>query len=161
MHVIKNQQVVEDSWVLLDDDAALPVSGDIIVSLRRWAEEHDALQAHAGEVGVCLSGDDELEALLPELGALPLIALNFPRFVDGRNYSNARLLRERYGYGGELRAVGDVQRDQLHFMARCGIDSFALAPDQDVDAALKGFNDFSLSYQPAADQRRSVFQLRR
>lgn len=161
MHVIKNRELVEDKRVLLDDDASLPAAGDVIVSLRRWTEERDALAAHPGDVGVCISGDDELEALLPELNSLRLIALYFPKFVDGRNYSNARLLRERYAYRGELRAVGDVQRDQLHFMARCGIDSFELAPDQDVDAALKGFDDFSLSYQPAADQRRTVFQLRR
>ncbi|MBT8446658.1 MAG: DUF934 domain-containing protein [Gammaproteobacteria bacterium] len=161
MHVIKNRQIVQDNWGLLDDDAALPVAGDVIVSLRRWTEDREALGTHAGDVGVCISGDDELEVLLPELISLPLIALYFPKFVDGRNYSNARLLRERYSYRGELRAVGDVQRDQLHFMARCGIDSFELAPDQDVDAALKGLDDFSLSYQPAADQRRTVFQLRR
>lgn len=89
-----------------------------------------------------------------------LIALDFPAFKDGRCYSHARLLRERYDYQGELRAVGDVLRDQLFFMKRCGIDSFQLRSDKDMEDALNAFNDFSVKYQTAADGAPPIYDVR-
>ena len=86
-----------------------------------------------------------------------MIAIDFPAFKDGRGFSQARLLRERYGYKGEIRAVGDVARDQMFFMARCGINAFEVKPGRSLEDALKAFNDFSVTYQPAADDGRPFF----
>lgn len=118
-----------------------------LVPLARWLEWREAgHMPHPGS-GVWLEPDDEFDALLPDLDRLTLIAVNFPVFTDGRGYSVARLLRERHGYRGELRAVGDVLRDQLYFMRRCGFDAFGLRADQDAELALRAFDDYSVSYQ--------------
>lgn len=107
---------------------------------------------------ILLPTDDPL--LLADHLDLPLIAVAFPKFNDGRGLSLAVLLRRRLGYRGELRAVGDVARDQLYYMARCGLDAFALRPDQDVDDALAAFGDFSDVYQEAADGLSPLFRRR-
>jgi uncharacterized protein (DUF934 family) len=86
--------------------------------------------------------------------------VNFPKFADGRGYSTARLLRERYGYHGEIRAIGDVLHDQLFFMKRCGFDAYAVRADKDIEAALAGFDDFSDAYQAAVDQPQPLFRRR-
>jgi uncharacterized protein (DUF934 family) len=143
-------RLVDDGWQLVEDGAALP-SGDVIVSVARWQQEREALRARGSRLGLCLSGATPVSAVVGDLDQFALIALDFPKFADGRCYSHARLLRERYGYQGELRAVGEVLRDQLEFMRRCGIDSFALCAGRNPDDALKAFDDFSLHYQTAAD----------
>jgi len=94
------------------------------------------------------------------LAHFQVIALNFPSFTDGRHYSSARLLRERYGYKGEIRAIGDVLRDQLFYMRRCGFDAFAIRADRDPVDALEGLKDFSVTYQAAADDERPLFRRR-
>jgi uncharacterized protein (DUF934 family) len=170
MRVIKDRKIIDDGWTLLAPDAPIPPSGDVIVSLAQWtahcaasgdAAVGDAASSNAeprsGQIGLVLHSD-ELPEQIPALERLPLIAIDFPKFGDGRGYTSARLLRERFGYKGELRAVGDVLRDQLFYMARCGIDSFALKAGKDIEGALAAFDDFSVAYQPAADDPRPLFR---
>ena len=149
--VIKNRQIVEDHWQSVADDAELS-TGPVIVSLARWQQERTALLARGEPVGVRLPNTANVADLAADLPMLALVALEFPKFADGRAYSQARLLRERYGYPGEIRATGDVLRDQLFFMTRSGFDAFELRADRSLEDALEAFNDFSESYQPAADQ---------
>ncbi|SFK30401.1 DUF934 domain-containing protein [Methylophaga sulfidovorans] len=146
MQIIKDREIVEDNWTHLDDDADL-VAGNITVSLARWQERHETLVKHEGELGLRLSGDDPLEEVVPDLIHFSLIVLVFPAFTDGRCYSFARLLRERYSFNAEIRAQGDVLHDQLFYMSQCGINSFELANPNRIDKALTAFDDFSESYQ--------------
>jgi uncharacterized protein (DUF934 family) len=157
MRVIKDRVIVDDGWVLLAPDASVPATGDVIVSLAQWNAGHDSFAGRAGKVGLLLKSDQEPEDI-QALVQLSFIAIEFPRFTDGRGYTSARLLRERFRYKGELRAVGDVLRDQLFYMARCGIDSFALKAGKDIEGALEAFRDFSVTYQAAADDPRPLFR---
>ncbi len=158
--VIKNQAIVEDRWQHLADDAKAP-AGPVIVSLARWRRERAALLARGEPVGVRLPNTVDPAELAEDLPKLAVVALEFPKFADGRAHSQARLLRERHGYRGELRAVGDVLRDQLFFMARNGFDAFELRADRDLEDALEAFGEFSESYQPAADQPLPLYRRRR
>jgi len=157
MRVIKDRKIVDDSWQLLAAGAAVPDAGDLIVPLSLWNSERQALKTRGGKLGVWLKSD-ELPEQIEDLSELPLVAIEFPKFGDGRGYSSARLLRERHRYQGEVRAVGEVLRDQLFYMARCGFDSFALKPGKDIEGALDAFKDFSVSYQAAADDPRPLFR---
>ena len=161
--IIKGNQVVPDTWEMLAKDASLEQltnSGDIIVPLAMWLEHAHALKARDGRLGVWLDADEEAESIADDLEHFAVIALNFPVFSDGRSYSNARLLRDRYQYQGELRSIGDVLRDQLFFMHRCGFDTYALREDHDPHAALASLNDFSEVYQAATDQPLPLFRRR-
>lgn len=161
--LIKNGEVITDSWHLLDKDATLdglPNSDSIIVPLALWLEHSHALKARDGGLGVWLDSDEEVESIADDLSQFQVVALNFPVFSDGRNYSNARLLRDRYQYQGEVRAIGDVLRDQLFFMQRCGFDAFALRADRNADEALESLKDFSNTYQAATDQPLPLFRRR-
>ena len=161
--LIKNGEVVNDSWHVLDKDATLdglPNSDSIIVPLALWLEHSHALKARDGGLGVWLDSDEEVESIAGDLDQFQVIALNFPVFSDGRNYSNARLLRDRYQYQGEVRAIGDVLRDQLFFMQRCGFDAFALRADRNAEEALESLKDFSNCYQAATDQPLPLFRRR-
>lgn len=149
--VIKERRIVEDQWQHVADEAELP-AGPVIVSLARWHRERAELLARGTPVGVRLPNTADLAELAVDLPKLELVALEFPKFADGRAHSQARLLRERYGYRGELRAVGDVLRDQLAYMARNGFDAFELRADRNLEEALQAFDEFSVNYQPAADQ---------
>ena len=160
MRIIKDHSIGTDDWVRLADDAPLPVTGDVIVSYARWSAEVEVLRGRAGRVGICLAPDDDVTDIVAHLARFELVAIDFPTFGDGRGYSQARLLRDAYGFGGELRAVGDVLRDQLDFMARCGFDSFEIRADQDPAQALEAFNEFSVRYQPAADGVPPIWTLR-
>jgi uncharacterized protein (DUF934 family) len=158
MRVIKDRQVVDDGWELLAAGAPIPPSGDVIVPLATWAQWVESPDpARAGRVGVLLKSDERPEQIVA-LPRAPLVAIEFPKFVDGRGYSSARLLRDRLHYTGELRAVGDVLHDQLFYMARCGFDSFALKAGKDIEGALSAFNDFSVAYQAASDDPRPLFR---
>lgn len=160
--LIRNGALLQASDAeLLADDAPLPASGRVLLSLARWRSERDALRGHGERIGVALPNDADVLAVWPELQTLKLIALEFPKSADGRAYSQARLLRERCGYTGELRATGDVLRDQLQFMQRCGFDAFLLRADQDAAACLAAFHDFTSAYQRAADQLPNVWSQRR
>ncbi len=167
MQVIKDQVIVEDSWerlVEITPDASLPAGGvpggDIIIPFAYWLEHKDALFNREGKLGVCISGDDDTQEVAKDIEHFDLIALDFPAFTDGRSYSHARLLRERYNFKGELRAVGDILRDQLFFMHRCGINSFQLREGKDLEDALNAFNELSVKYQTAADGVEPVYKYR-
>lgn len=162
MRVIKDNQIIEDSWTRVEavEPGQALADGDIIVPFGYWKQNREALAGRKGRIAVCLNGDDRVEELAGELDKFELIALDFPAFRDGRCYTHARLLRERYGYKGDLRAVGDVLRDQLFYMKRCGFSSFFVREDKDIEDALKAFNDFSVKYQTAADGAQPVYRLR-
>ncbi|MFW5425812.1 MAG: DUF934 domain-containing protein [Methylophagaceae bacterium] len=147
MQIIKDREIVEDNWLHLDDEAADLVVGNITVTLARWQAEHESLVKHDGSLGLRLSGDDPLEEIIPDLDEFELIVLNFPAFTDGRCYSFARLLRDRYDYKGEIRAQGDILHDQLFYMSQCGINSFEMANSHSLVDAMAAFDDFSDSYQ--------------
>ncbi|HEY8432377.1 MAG TPA: DUF934 domain-containing protein [Sandaracinaceae bacterium] len=151
--------VTDDPWIAVADDAELPAGGGVVVSLERWRRERDALRGRR-RVGVRVRGDTPPEELAPELEGVELVVVELPKFTDGRAYTLARLLRERFGYRGELRATGDVLRDQLFYLSRCGFTSFELAPGRDVDDALRAFEDFSVTYQPAADHAEPIWRRR-
>jgi uncharacterized protein (DUF934 family) len=159
MQIIKDREIVENNWTHLDDEAEL-VAGNITVSLTRWQEQHETLEKHQGGLGLRLSGDDPLEEIVPELDKFSLIVLIFPVFTDGRCYSFARLLRDRFGYMGEIRAQGDVLRDQLFYMWQCGINSFELANPNRINDALSAFDDFSESYQTTALRPEPLYRRR-
>jgi uncharacterized protein (DUF934 family) len=141
-----------DDWVCMEEDGAttaeLP-AGKLLVPLQTWLRQHHALLLRGLPCGVWLAADDDPEALTETLSKLALIAIRFPVFSDGRGYSSARILRERLGWRGELRAMGDVLRDQLFLMRRCGFDSFLVREDHDAAAALAGLRDFAHVYQQA------------
>jgi uncharacterized protein (DUF934 family) len=159
MPLIKNKQLVEnDGYVLVADDAELPAQGDVIVGLKRFLAEQAALRARGGKVGVRIDPEDEVSEAQRALATADLVALSFPKFGDGRAYSKARLFRERFGYKGELRAVGEVLADQLQYMSRCGFDAFALAEGKDVAAALRAMEDFTVTYQGATDDPRPLYR---
>jgi uncharacterized protein (DUF934 family) len=159
MALIKHEKVVEsDGWQLIADDAPLPESGDVIVGLARLAADAGPLSARKGRLGVRVDPEDELSEAAKVLPKVALVAVNFPKFGDGRGYSKARLLRERFGFKGELRAVGEVLADQLQYMLRCGFDAFELAPGKDVAAALHAMRDFSVTYQAATDDPRPLYR---
>jgi uncharacterized protein (DUF934 family) len=158
MRVIKDRQIIDDAWQLLPPEAPIPEAGDVIVSLSQWNAHVEAAGAERqGRLGLLLKSD-ELPEEIKGLERAPLVAIDFPKFGDGRGYSSARLLRDRLGYKGELRAVGDVLRDQLFYMHRVGIDSFALKAGKDIEGALSAFDDFSVAYQAAADDPRPLFR---
>jgi len=162
--IIRQRQVVADSWQLLkpaaDGAVALPDDGDVIVPLAVWRSQRDALLDRAGGLGVWLDANDDPALIAGDLGHFAVIAVNFPQFTDGRGYSIGRLLRERYGWRGELRAVGDVLRDQLFYLTRCGFDAFVLRDGEDANAALAAFGDFSEGYQASVERPQPLFRRR-
>ena len=160
-NLIKGHQLVsDDQWQVIADDEA--IQDFAIISLTRWSENKDELkaQAQAGKLAVHLAAGETAEQLADEASHFALITIDFPKFADGRGYSAARLLRERYGYEGELRSVGDVLIDQLFFMQRCGFTSFALRGDQDLDDAIAAFDTFSVCYQNDANDQRPLYRRR-
>ncbi len=160
--LIRHGALADDRWTLLREARSLadvPAHGPVIVPLALWAAERSALSAR-GDVGVLLAPADDPAALGEDLATLPVIAIDFPTFVDGRGYSIARLLRERHGYLGELRAVGDVLRDQLYLMAECGFDAFVVRADRDAADALAGLVDFAGVYAPTVRAPQPWFRRR-
>ncbi len=161
--LIKNGQVVEDNWVVMpkpDDVENASVTGEnVIVPMALWLAQADRLSQRS-DLGIWIDSDEEVEAIAEQLDRFPVIAINFPSFRDGRGYSTARLLRERYGFKGELRAIGDVLQDQLFYMHRCGINAFAVRQDRDPQKALEGLLTFTETYQAAVDQPVPLFRRR-
>jgi len=146
--LIKDGALVDDHWTLLREIAAgdpLPTT-KIIVPLAVWRAA-DAPTRARNDVGVWLAPADDPALLAADTGGLPLIAIDFPKFADGRGYSSARLLRERFGFKGELRAIGDIQRDQLYYLHQVGFDAFAIRDGKDAQDALKSLGDFTDGYQ--------------
>lgn len=161
--IIKDRRIVDDDWQLLklaEGESAETINippGRHIVPLAVWVAQKPVLAAR-GDIGVWLAPDERAESLQDDLAGLALIAVDFPSFTDGRGYSIAYQLRNRLGFAGELRAVGDVLRDQLFFMARVGFNAFATRPDRSVEDALRGLTDFSEVYQTAWDQKTPLFR---
>ena len=153
MPLVRAGQIVEDRFVRIADEAALPDRVQVIVSAKRFLAEADVLIRRDGSLGVIWPNDRRVAELEPWLGHLALIALVFPKFRDGRAYSQARLLRERYSYRGELRATGDVLRDQFQFLLRAGFDSFEVKKPADARVFAEAAARYSVFYQPSADGR--------
>lgn len=162
--IIVNGELVSDHWITVhpsdNGEIKVPEEGNILVSLETWQNNRDELLAHSGKNGLLLNGDAELEDFADDIDKLDLIAINFPKFADGRGYSLARLIRERTSYTGELRAVGDVLRDQLFFMHRCGFNAFVIREDRDVEDALNAFKDFTITYQADVHEERPIYHRR-
>jgi uncharacterized protein (DUF934 family) len=160
MALIRKGRLSEDTFVTVSDDDAIPRSGDVIVALERWRTDRDRLLAGENRIGVRLASDEPPELIANDLEHFAVVALEFPAFRDGRAYSYARLLRERYGYAGEIRAVGDVLLEQLHFMLRAGFDAFELEGDDPERDFATAAGEFSVWYQPTADGRPTALELR-
>ncbi len=161
--IIKGREVVSDDWSVLrlDEgqaalDAVVP-EGKVIVPLTVWQAQRDTLAARAA-IGVWIASDERPEVLKGELDQFAVVAVDFPKFTDGRGYSIAYNLRMRLGYTGELRAIGDVLRDQLFQMHRTGFDAFATRQDRNINDALKGLLDFSEVYQTSVDVKAPLFR---
>ena len=153
MPLVENGKVTDDRYIRVDDDAPLPDRVPVIVSAKRFLADADALSRRDGSLGVLWPNDKRVAELKPWLGHLALIALVFPKFRDGRAYSQARQLRENFAFRGTLRATGDVLRDQFHFLVRAGFDSFEVKKPADATAFAKSVARYSVFYQPSADGR--------
>ncbi len=153
MPLVKDKQITADSWTHIADAEDLPLDGPVIVSADRWLSDRESLVHRSGEIGIRLRNDQSPEDIAEDLHRFGVVALEFPAFKDGRAYTQARLLRERYRFDGEVRAFGDVLRDQLLFMHRCGIDAFEIRKQADAEAFEKAIGEISVFYQPAADAR--------
>jgi len=160
MPLVKNAKITTDLFVHVADGAELPGDGDILVSAQRFLEDPEVLLKRAGKVGVIWPNNRAVDDLVPYLNRLAAVALVFPSFRDGRAYSQARLLRERHGYDGELRATGQVLRDQFVFMLRAGFDAFEVKKDADADAFAETVKRYSVFYQPTGDGRVAAFNRR-
>ncbi len=160
MAILRNRRIESDPWRHVPDGEPLPAAGPVTVSLGRWLAEREALAARSDPLGVRLGPEDPVDALAGDLGRLALVAIEFPSFAEGRGYSQARLLRERHGFRGELRARGDVGRDRLAFLERCGFDAFELRPGEDPAAALAALEEIPVVFQPGADRRPFAARLR-
>ena len=145
MPLIKDGHLVEDRWTHVGDDEPIGLGVAPIVSLERWQAERETLSLR-GPLGIRLRSDQSPALIAEDLHQVSLIALDFPKFTDGRSYSHARLLRDRYGFEGELRAVGNVLRDQFQFMLRCGFDALEVA-----DVGQAGFDALVVADAGLAD----------
>ena len=153
MPLVKNGKIAADIFVHVPDGAEMPEGGAVLVSAARFLEDPEALLERVGELGVIWPNNRDLDDLLPYLDRLAAVALVFPSFRDGRAYSQARLLRERHGYGGELRATGQVLRDQFLFMLRAGFDTLEVKKESDAEAFALTAKRYSVFYQPTGDGR--------
>jgi len=153
MPLVKQGRITTDLFVHVADGAELPGDGAVLVSAERFLADPEALLRRAGKVGVIWPNSRAFDELVPHLDRLATVALVFPTFRDGRAYSQARLLRERYGYDGELRATGQILRDQFVFMTRAGFDAFEVKKDADADAFAATMQRYSVFYQPTGDGR--------
>ena len=160
MPLLKDGKEITDIWVFVEDEAELSPGGCFTVSLGRFLSEHDMLLARNEDVGVRLGPADDPELLRPFLDKLNLVEVEFPKYTDGRGYSVANLLRRRLGYEGELRAVGQVLRDQLGFMVRAGFDQIAFDAEGAEEKHADAVKEFSEVYQANADGRATIFERR-
>ena len=158
--ILKDTQVVSDNWILLDENADSIPNGNILLSFEQRQNFAEQLSNHSGSIGVWLEGHAEIEQIIEPLLNLPLIAINFPKFADGRGFSAARLIRERYNYSGELRAIGGFIRDQLYLLKRCGFNAFQFSDENELSDAAESLKDFSENYQVSVDQENPLFRRR-
>lgn len=168
--IIKERRLQDDEWKVVDladgeaaIDVCLPV-GPLLVPLAVWKAKRACLihreYEHGTPLGIWLGPEDNVEDIAADVDDFTVIAVHFPRFADGRGYSTARLLRERYAYDGELRAFGDIGRDQIFYLNRVGFDSFVLGEGRSAEDALKAFDDFPETYQAGSDQPIPLFRRR-
>jgi len=160
MALIKDGSLVDDPFTDVSGLDGIPATGAIIVSLDQWQANRETLQTREEALGIRLRSDQSPEHIGEYADSFSVIALEFPAFRDGRAYSYARLLRERYGYEKELRAIGDVLLEQLHFMLRTGFDAFEIVGDDPITAYRTALQEFSVWYQPTGDGRRTATDLR-
>lgn len=159
MPLVKDDALIQDAWTRLND-AAVMIDGPVVISLERWLKERDVLASRDGPLGIVLASHETSEQISDDLDHFSLICLEFPKFTDGRAYSHARKLRERFGFTGELRAVGNVLRDQFLFMQRCGFDAFEVADGTALEDWLRATTEISVAYQSAADRRATAMAQR-
>jgi uncharacterized protein (DUF934 family) len=160
MPLVKGGKITEDAFVNVVDGADLPGDGAVLVSAARFLEKPDALLARMGKVGVIWPNNRDVDDLVPYLDRIAAVALVFPTFRDGRAYSQARLLRERFTWRGELRATGQVLRDQFVFMLRAGFDAFEVKKQSDAEAFAQTAKRYSVFYQPTGDGRLTALHRR-
>jgi uncharacterized protein (DUF934 family) len=160
MPLVKNGKIAADIFVHVPDGAELPGDGALLVSAARLLEDPEALLRRPGKLGVIWPNNRDVDDLVPFLDRLAAVALVFPTFRDGRAYSQARLLRERHGYDGELRATGQVLRDQFMFMLRAGFDALEARKQSDVEAFATTAKRYSVFYQPTGDGRLTALSRR-
>jgi uncharacterized protein (DUF934 family) len=163
--LIKHRRVVSDSWQRLERGAdgtlpELPGRGDFLVPLALWLARRAELSERPGKLGLWLDSHEAPEEVAADVGRFAAIAVNFPKFQDGRGFSIARLLRERFSYKEELRAFGHITRDHLFYMEGCGFDAYELKEGEDPAEALAGFDDFSESYQASTARPLPLFRRR-
>lgn len=163
--IIKQRRLANDNWRLLEgseEDAAarLPSAGDVIVPLSMWRARRGELASHGGRLGLLVDGEDDPAEFGHDLSRVALIAVRFPKFTDGRGFSLAHLLRTRYAFRGELRAVGDIFRDQLPLLESCGFDAFELRAGEDPQAALSSFDAITEAYQASVARSVPLFRRR-
>jgi uncharacterized protein (DUF934 family) len=159
MALLKDGRIVADAYTDESDAESLPAAGAIIISVEQWQTHKDSL-AGRKQLGIVLRSDEKPELISADLQNFALVALDFPVFGDGRAYSYARQLRDRYDYSGELRAVGDVLLEQLHFMHRVGFNSFQIASDDALRDWEIAAADISVWYQPTDDGRTTAIEIR-
>lgn len=160
MPLIKDNELVDDPYVDATAVETIPSDGPVIVTFDQWQANREALAARNQPLGIRLHSDQSSELIAKDIGHFTLVALEFPKFRDGRAYSYARLLRERYGFEGELRAVGDVLLEQLLFMLRTGFNAFQLDSADPLKDYHTAVADFSVWYQPTGDGRPTALELR-
>ena len=161
MALVKDGVLAEDTWAHAQvDDDLNAVAGPVFVSLELWQSARQRLSGRNAPIGLRLKSEQSPELIAQDLDKFAAIALEFPKFTDGRAYSHARILRERLGFTGELRAVGNVLRDQLLFMHRCGFDAFEIADAATAASWGEALHDFSVWYQPTGDGRAATASLR-
>lgn len=156
--IIHKDKIVDDKWNILPKNYSgeLPQMQLSLIPLQYWLENKDSIRLPV--LGLWIDSDEDVEELGDQANMFPVIAVNFPSFTDGRGFSIGRLLRERYGFSGQLRAIGNPNRDQLFYLKRCGFDAYDLREGTDLEAALASLNDFSVTYQTSADQKDPLFR---
>lgn len=160
--LIKDGEIVDDAWQWIEEelDDGTVHSGQTILPMKTWLSLTDNSTANNDRLAVWIAGDTDLSEIGQRLSRAPLIAVRFPGFMDGRGFSTGRLLRERYQFDRELRAVGHIIRDQLCYLRRCGFNAFQLQDGMDLQTALASLNDFQEYYQSSVDQPLPLFRRR-
>jgi len=161
--ILRDGAIAADDWLVIEDDRteAASAGGKVIVTLARWRAERQELLAAHSAVGVLVPNTADIEAVYPEIADRALIALQFPTFTDGRALSQAVVLRKRLRYRGELRAVGDIIRDLVFWLGRCGFDSIVPRKDQNLEGCRAALDEITVAYQAAADEHTPVWVRRR
>ncbi len=163
--LISKDAVMDNPWTVMTTSTGPEILQSVpgknfIVPLQFWKLYQEELSNYDGAIAVWIDSNEQPGQIADDLHSLPLIALNFPAFSDGRSYTNARELRQKYGYKGEIRAVGDVLRDQLYYMGQCGFDTFEIRHDQDAELCLDAFKDFKTGYQSTIAEPTPLFRRR-